>query len=97
AQAERVDRLREGPSPVQLVVPGRCAHLGQEPLHARLVAGEQLSVKVARVPVDDDTAQIEDARREHGQAGLMFWFRWKTFSGSQRRLSVASLASFGSP
>ena len=47
---------------VLFLVPGRGAHLGEEVLHRSHVACEQLAVQVARVPVNEDPAQVE----QHG-------------------------------
>ncbi len=58
AEAQRPLRRRSGR--VLLLVPLDGAYLGEEILHRRFVAGEQLAVEVARIPVDQHAAEIED-------------------------------------
>ena len=58
---DQLATLGEGPAPVLLGVPLRGADGGQELLHRGLV-GQQLAVEVARVPVDQDPAQVEHHR-----------------------------------
>ena len=53
------DRLGHRAAAVVLGVPRPRAHLGEEPLHLVLV-GQHLPVQVARVPVDQDAAEVED-------------------------------------
>jgi hypothetical protein len=58
---EECDRVVPEASAVLLHVPLARADLGEEPLHLRRV-GEDLSVEVARVPPQQDPADIEDDR-----------------------------------
>ena len=57
------DKLRhalgEGPAAVHLQVPGRRADAGEEILPRRLL-GDELAVEMARVPADQDIADVED-------------------------------------
>ena len=45
---------------VALEVPGVVEDVGEEDLHLGLTAGHDLSQQIARVPVHEDPAQIED-------------------------------------
>ena len=58
--AQCLDRLRPRPAGIELGVPLLAADLGEEALHRGVVAGEQLAVEVARIPVDADAAEVED-------------------------------------
>src|SRR5262245_13261537 len=57
--AQLGDHLRVRPAPVATIVLGGAPHVGEEALHRRLVR-EQLAVQVARVPVDEDAAEVVD-------------------------------------
>ncbi len=46
-----------------------------------------------RGPVSGRSERVRDPRRPIQPTGLMFWFAWKTFSGSNAAFSFAS----GSP
>ena len=62
---ERRDRvLVRGPE-IVLGVPLRGAHLGQETFHGRFV-GDHGAIEVARVPVDEDAADVEDHGPDRG-------------------------------
>ena len=65
---QNLDRLGEGPARVLVRVPLGRGHLGQERLHLVRVF-EQLPVQVARVPVDEDTAEVEDHGSRVGRCG----------------------------
>ena len=58
---QEVDSLGPGSSGVLVCVPFRGGHLGKERLHLVGVI-EQLPVQVARVPIDQDAAEVEDHR-----------------------------------
>ncbi len=57
---ERTRALGEGPPGVLALVPFGGADRGEEMLHRRLVAVEELAIQVSRVPVEQHAAQIED-------------------------------------
>ena len=61
---ERRDRLRPGPARILATVPLGRADRREEVLHRGFVAVEQRPVQVARVPVDQDAAEVEDDSRD---------------------------------
>ena len=68
---QKRDRIREGPAPILLDVPGGRAHLAEKPLHAVLVR-DDLAVEMPRIPVEQHFADVEDDLRRvlqsrHGQ------------------------------
>src|SRR5262249_49366286 len=56
---EQRHRLVPAAAGILLLVPFLRAHRGEEILHCASI-GEELAVEVARVPVDEDAAEIED-------------------------------------
>jgi hypothetical protein len=58
-----LDRLRPRSSRVLGAIPLGGRHGGEEILH-RLLVSEEGSVEVARVPIDEDAAEVEHDRRD---------------------------------
>lgn len=58
------DGLDERSAGVLLAVPSRRGDLGEELLHSLFVAREQLAIQMARIPVDQHAAEVEDRGRE---------------------------------
>ena len=62
--------LGEGAPGVLALVPFGGADGGEEMLHRRVVAVEELAIQVSRVPVEEHAAEIED-----GDAAPRTWVR----------------------
>ena len=60
---QRLNSLLPRPTRILLDVPLGRRDLGEERLHPRLITREQLPVEIARVPVDQHSAEIEHDRR----------------------------------
>mgnify|MGYP003693920099 CR=1 FL=1 len=52
-------RVGEGAAGILPLVPLDSAHVGEELLHRALVAGEELAVQEARIPAEQNAADIE--------------------------------------
>jgi len=64
----------KGPAGVLAAVPFMRADGGEEMLHRHLVAGEQLAVEVAGIPVDQHAAKIEhDGIAGHLRHRPLYW------------------------
>jgi hypothetical protein len=61
SSCELLTRLNDGVTAVMPLVPLHRAHLFKEAVH-RFFVLEQLAVEMARVPVEQDTADVEDHR-----------------------------------
>ncbi len=58
--------LGERAAGIVLQMPRHGADLGEEALHRGIVTVEQLAIEMARVPVEQDSAEIEDHGFRHG-------------------------------
>ena len=78
---EKSDRLVPVAAPVLLQIPVRRADIAEEPLHLLLVV-EDAAVEMARVPAQQDIADIEhDGGRLTHNRRTFFFIRRKDLSG----------------